>query len=71
MSHQANPWDNAACESFIQTVKYEEIYRTIYRDLADTRASISAFLEEVYDQNRLHSAFGYLPSAELEHVWLT
>jgi putative transposase len=66
MSRPGNPWDNAACESFIKTLKYEEVYRTEYRDLADARASIGAFLEKVYNQKRLHSALGYLPPAEFE-----
>ena len=66
MSRKANPWDNAACESFIKTLKYEEVYRTEYRDLAEARASIGAFLEKVYNQKRLHSALGYLPPAEFE-----
>lgn len=66
MSRKANPWDNAACESFIKTLKYEEVYRTEYRDLAEARAGIGAFLEKVYNQKRLHSALGYLPPAEFE-----
>ena len=66
MSRKANPWDNAACESFIKTLKYEEVYRTEYRDLTDARASIGVFLEKVYNQKRLHSALGYLPPAEFE-----
>jgi putative transposase len=66
MSRKANPWDNAACESFLKTLKYEEVYRTEYRDLAEARAGIGAFLEKVYNQKRLHSALGYLPPAEFE-----
>jgi putative transposase len=66
MSRPGTPWDNAACESFIKTLKYEEVYRTEYRDLAEARASIGAFLEKVYNQKRLHSALGYLPPAEFE-----
>ena len=66
MSRPGNPWDNAACESFIKTLKYEEVYRTEYRDLAEARASIGLFLEKVYNQKRLHSALGYLPPAEFE-----
>jgi transposase InsO family protein len=66
MSRKANPWDNAACESFIKTLKYEEVYRTEYRDLAEARASIGAFLEKIYNQKRLHSALGYLPPVEFE-----
>ena len=66
MSRKANPWDNAACESFMKTLKYEEVHRNEYRDLAEARASIARFLEKVYNQQRLHSALGYLPLAELE-----
>ena len=66
MSRQGNPWDNAACESFMKTLKYEEVYRNEYRDLAEARASIREFLEKVYNQKRLHSALGYLPPAEFE-----
>jgi transposase InsO family protein len=71
MSRKANPWDNAACESCIKTLKYEEVYRTEYRDLAEARAGIGAFLEKVYNQKRLHSALGYLPPAEFERGLLT
>jgi putative transposase len=66
MSRKGNPWDNAACESFIKTLKYEEVYRTEYRDLAEAHASIRVFLEKVYNQKRLHSALGYLPPVEFE-----
>ncbi len=66
MSRKANPWDNAACESFMKTLKYEEVHRNEYRDLAEARASIARFLEKVYNQKRLHSALGYLPPAEFE-----
>jgi putative transposase len=66
MSRRANPWDNAACESFMKTLKYEEVYRNEYRDLAEARASIGKFLETVYNQKRLHSSLGYLPPAEFE-----
>ena len=66
MSRKGNPWDNAACESFMKTLKYEEVLRNEYRDLADARASIREFLEKVYNQKRLHSALGYLPPAEFE-----
>ena len=66
MSRKGNPWDNAACESFIKTLKYEEVLRNEYRDLAEARASIRQFLEKIYNHNRLHSALGYLPPAEFE-----
>jgi putative transposase len=66
MSRKGNPWDNAACESFMKTLKYEEVYRNEYRDLREARAAIAEFLEKVYNHQRLHSALGYLPPAEFE-----
>ncbi len=66
MSRKGNPWDNAACESFMKTLKYEEVHRNEYRDLAEACASIAEFLEKVYNQKRLHSALGYLPPVEFE-----
>jgi hypothetical protein len=48
-----NPNDNAACESFMKTLKYEEVHRQEYRDRAEARASIEHFLERVYNQKRL------------------
>jgi transposase InsO family protein len=67
MSRKGNPYDNAACESFMKTLKYEEVYRNEYRDFAEARASIGEFLERVYNRKRLHSALGYLPPAEFEN----
>jgi putative transposase len=66
MSRKGNPWDNAACESFMKTLKYEEVLRNEYRDLAAARASIREFLEKIYNQKRLHSALDYVPPAEFE-----
>jgi transposase InsO family protein len=67
MSRKGNPYDNAACESFMKTLKYEEVYRNEYRDFAEARARIGEFLERVYNQKRLHSALGYRPPAEFEN----
>ena len=66
MSRKGNPWDNAACESFMKTLKYEEVLRNEYRDLAEARASIREFLEKIYNKKRLHSALGYMPPARFE-----
>ncbi len=66
MSRKGNPYDNAACESFMKTLKYEEVYRQEYRDLNEARRSIARFLEQVYNEKRLHSALGYRPPVEFE-----
>jgi transposase InsO family protein len=66
MSRKGNPYDNAFCESFMKTLKYDEVHRQEYRDLADARTSMGHFLERVYNQKRLHSALGYCPPVEFE-----
>jgi transposase InsO family protein len=66
MSRKGNPYDNAFCESFMKTLKYDEVHRQEYRDLAEARASIEHFLERVYNRKRLHSALGYAAPADFE-----
>ena len=66
MSRAATPYDNAQAESFIKTLKYEEVYRTEYRNLQEAKASMGEFLEKIYNQERLHSALGYRPPLEFE-----
>jgi transposase InsO family protein len=66
MSRVGNPYDNAYAESFIKTLKYEEVNRNDYADLAEAKASLRNFIEKVYNRHRLHSALGYRPPAEFE-----
>ncbi len=67
MSRPANPYDNASCESFMKTLKREEIYaHDKYDDLEHLRANIEEFIEEYYNRQRLHSALGYRPPEEFE-----
>ena len=66
MSRKGNPYDNAACESFVKTLKYDEVYRNEYRDFDDARRSIGQFVDIVYNQHRLHSALGYRTPADFE-----
>jgi len=68
MSRPANPYDNASCESFMRTLKREEIYANTYRDLEDLRAHIEEFIERYYNRIRLHSALGYRPPEEFEQA---
>jgi transposase InsO family protein len=60
MSRTGNPYDNAKAESFMKTLKSEEVYLHQYRDQEEARASVQHFIEEVYNRKRLHSALGYL-----------
>ena len=66
MSRPANPYDNASCESFMKTLKREEIYASDYRDLEHLRQNLTEFIERYYNRVRLHSALGYQPPEEFE-----
>ena len=68
MSRPANPYDNASCESFIKTLKREEIYANEYESLDDLRDRIEEFIERYYNQQRLHSALGYRSPEEFEQI---
>jgi len=66
MSRPANPYDNASCESFMKTLKQEEIYANRYENLEQLRANIEEFIEQYYNRQRLHSALGYRSPEEFE-----
>jgi transposase InsO family protein len=66
VSRPGNPYDNASCESFMKTLKREEIYANDYQDLEHLVQSVEAFIEHYYNRCRLHSALGYRAPEEFE-----
>ena len=68
MSGRGNPYDNAKAESFFKTLKREEVYLKDYRDIHDAEQHLERFIDDVYNQKRLHSALGYCPPAEFEQL---
>jgi putative transposase len=68
MSRPANPYDNASCESFMKTLKREEIYANDYQNLQHLRQNIAEFIDQYYNRCRLHSALGYRSPEEFEQV---
>ena len=68
MASVGNPYENAAIESFFKTLKYEEVYLWEYRTPADVMERLPNFLEEVYNQKRLHSALGYRSPNDFEEL---
>jgi putative transposase len=71
MSRPANPYDNAGCESFMKTLKREEIYANKYRDINHLRINLELFIQQYYNRHRLHSALGYRPPEEFEQAMLS
>jgi transposase InsO family protein len=67
-SAKGNPYDNAWLESFMKTLKYEEIYMGHYETYLDVVEKLPLFLEEIYNKKRLHSSIGYLPPEEFEKM---
>ncbi len=68
VSREANPYDNASCESFMKTLKREEVNANEYRDMDQLRENIAAFIDNYYNRVRLHSALGYAPPEEFEQT---
>lgn len=66
MSRSGNPYDNAFMESFMKTLKYNEIYLNHYETWNDVLDRVPDFIEEVYNKKRLHSSLGYLTPEEFE-----
>ena len=69
MARKGNPYDNAVAESFMKTLKTEEVYLSEYRTLDDVQSRLPYFIEQVYNRKRLHSALGYRPPDEFEALW--
>ena len=66
MSRPGNPYDNAKAESFMKTLKTEEVNASRFKNLAEAKSSIAHFIDTVYNTERLHSALGYRPPLEFE-----
>jgi putative transposase len=66
MSRPGNPYDNAKAESFMKTLKIEEVDGRRFKDIEAAKRSIAIFIDTIYNTERLHSAIGYRPPTEFE-----
>ena len=70
MCRKGNPYDNAQAESFLKTLKVEEVYLWEYRSVEEVRERIEQFIEDVYNRKRLHSALGYQSPEQFEQAFM-
>ena len=67
MSRKGNPYDNAFAESFMKTLKCEEVYLSEYQNMKEVKAQVERFIEKVYNEKRLHSGIGYVSPNNFEN----
>lgn len=69
MSNPGSPWQNGIAESFFKTLKTNEVYLNDYQNIYEAKQNLFKFIDEIYNQERLHSSLGYLPPSEFEEKW--
>lgn len=69
MSNLGSPWENGIAESFFKTLKTNEVYLKDYQNIYQAKENLFKFIDQIYNQERLHSSLGYLPPSEFEANW--